>query len=80
MNIDSGSVIKGKTVRCFISRQLLSVVCELEGILVQSTSFGKDGENNSQCALVSQREVGFFASVVVSEEDCDRFVSSWRSG
>mmetsp|Transcript_31597 Transcript_31597/g.74361 ORF Transcript_31597/g.74361 Transcript_31597/m.74361 type:complete len:174 (+) Transcript_31597:129-650(+) len=78
VNIDSCSVLKGETVGSFVSRQLLSIVVELERILVQSTSFSENGEDNAQCTLVSQGEVSFFTRSLISEEDGDWLVSSRR--
>ena len=79
LNVDTCPVIQTKTVGSLVSSQCLPIEAEFEKILVQSSALGKYGKDNAKGALVSKREVGFFTSVLVSEENGNGFISTGGS-
>lgn len=75
-NIDTSTIIQCQTVWSLISCKRLTVVSEFEVFLVQTTTLGKNGEHDSEGALVSQGEVGLFSSIRIPKEDGDGLVAS----
>lgn len=79
-HVDAGPVFKSETVWCLVSCQRLAVEAELQRVLAQALAFGKDCEDDAQSAAVTQAEVGFLPSRLVTEEDCDGVVPCGRLG
>lgn len=75
LNINTSAVFQSKTVRRLVTRQYLLVEAELEVLLTQALAFSEYGENNTECASVSQAKVRLFSRVRITEKDGDRVVS-----